>query len=123
LFSELSSFFFVKEDLIPYWKVRLREACQSEEKVTLEQQLYCAMLALEDTQRTKYKDLQVLVTEAWCQIANGGRLADVQSLVGLICSDIDSGSGVHNNPGMQFEIFLFHGSLCLTQKTSHTLPV
>jgi hypothetical protein len=111
-----------KEDLVPYWKVRLREACQSKEKVTLEQQLYCAMLALEDTQRTKYKDLQVLVTEAWCQIANGGRLADVQSLVGLICSDIDSGSGVHNNP-VDGACLQEHAAICLKKAEADVADV
>jgi len=48
------------------------------------------MSILKDTKRSKYKDLQMLVCEAWGLIANGAQCSDIQILIDIICSKFES---------------------------------
>lgn len=85
--------------MVPNWKSWLREASQCDDMHRLKLLVYCAMLVLKDTQRPKYKDLQVLICEAWEQLMNGGKIEDIRSLMGLVCADFDSIHDSHLNPG------------------------
>lgn len=65
----------------------------------LEVLLYSAMSILKDTKRSKFKDLQMLVCEAWSLIANGAQCSDIKVLTDIICSNFDSSDDLKSNFG------------------------
>jgi len=77
----------------------LQEASQCNHISRLEILLYSAMSILKDTKRSKYKDLQMLVCEAWGLIANGAQCSDIQILIDIICAKFESKNDSNSNYG------------------------
>ena len=57
------------------------------------------MSLLKDTKRPKFKDLQMLVCEAWGLIANGSQCSDIKILIDIICSNLESTKNMKPNSG------------------------
>jgi hypothetical protein len=67
----------------------------------LELLLYCAMSLLKDTKRPKFKDLQMLVCEAWNLISDGAQCSDIKILIDIICSNFESTNHLKSNPSKE----------------------
>lgn len=66
------------------------------------------MSILKDTKRSKYKDLQMLVCEAWGLIANGAQCSDIKILTDIICSNFQSTNDSKSNYGEIILVFNFY---------------
>lgn len=68
------------------------------------------MSILKDTKRPKYKDLQMLVCEAWGLIVSGAQCSDIHILIDIICSNFLSTNYSNSNYGNKI-FFVFNDLL------------